>query len=420
MLALVVAGWAPGSARADGATVLGYRAAEAPAGAGEVADAVRAALEQRGAAVVDDGFAAARARLDAGAIPIAWLRDFRRARELADEGWRAYYAVNRSFAVSRLSAARSSAERVLAIGGGTRLFAEISLRLGVVVRDLGRGEQARDLFRLAHVLDPAREVTLAEFAPDVVEAFAAARDPRAGQIQVALAIRSGGGEVSIDGGPYRRAPLSVALAPGQHVVAARGVGFRARGQVFEVDAGATPVQVVVDLEPEPLAAAVARGPASLAVGTAERDAALAVEGVLRYGELDELVLVASVWRRGKPALLGQVCAGVPVRCGAVAEVGYGEVGQLAAAARELAGTLGERGAARRFPPTLLVDRRLVSGERAPGTGGGTVRSRWWRSPYLWVGLGVVALGTSAALIFRRDQNLEPVIVGDPCDFVTCP
>jgi hypothetical protein len=410
-------------ARADGTAVLGYRSAAAPVGADDAATAVGRAIDASGGIAVADPFARARDRLASGAVPAGWLRDFRRARELLDEGWRAYLAVNRTFAASRLGEARRIAERVVALPGGPMLFAEISLRLGAVVLDLGDADRARALFHLAATLDPARDVGLAEFPPDVVSAYAAAAAPPDGALRVAVEIRGGGGTVAIDGGAAESSPRAVLLAPGQHVAVARKPGFRPVGRLFEVDPDDATAQVVIDLEPEPRAEAVHRGARGLAVGRSERDAAIAVDGITLYGELDAVVLVAAVWRRGAPALLGQLCAGLPSRCGAVVEVGFAEPGQVAAAARELWRRLRAAGTERGFPPTLLVDRRIVAGEDAPSgqiVDDGDERDRWWQNPYLWLGVGAVAIGTGAAVILTRDRTLEPVVVGDPCSFVTCP
>jgi hypothetical protein len=161
---------------------------------------------------------------------------------------------------------------------------------------------------------------------------------------------------------------------------------------------------------------VYQGRAALALGQTEGAARVAAEGLITYGDFDAVLLVAAVWRRGAPALLGQWCRGVPARCGRVVEIGYGAPENLGKAARELWKSVQQRG---NFPPTLLVDARVVAGESAPGKrplngkGGG---NRW-----KWVlgGLGVAAAAVVTMLIRTRDTKIKPVFTGDPCDFGGC-
>lgn len=406
------------SARADGVGIIGYQAADAPAPAARGAAALARAVEAAGARPVPDPGAAARARIAEGAVPRERLRDFVRARELMNEGWRAYLSVNRSFAAARLGEARRVAEGVFDLDGGPALVAEISLRLGVVVMDLGQPGRARDLFRLARRLEPGRAVTIAEFSPDVVAAFDAAVAAKSPTARVTLRVPGGPAQVAIDGGEPGVAPREVDLEVGQHVAVARRPHGSARGMIFEVPAAGG--EVSLELERDPLVDAVH---APLGLGRGEDAGTVAVEALTMYGELDSLVLVATVWRRGQPALLGQLCAGSPARCGAVVEIRFADPSALDAAARTLWAALVDAGTDRSFPPTLLVDRRVVDGEPAPGTDTGKPhgdRHRWWKSPYLWIGVGVVAASVSAALVIGRDRPLQPTVTGMPCEFTgTC-
>jgi hypothetical protein len=212
----------------------------------------------------------------------------------------------------------------------------------------------------------------------------------------------------------------VELDAGQHVLVVRHPGHAPRGQAFLVQgAGAPPVRVIVERDPG--AAAVLAGAEALAVGRSEADARVAIEGLLLWGELDAVVLAASAWRRGQPALLGQLChgaTGAPLQCTPVEEVGY-PAGALAAAARQLVARLRKAaGGGRSFAPYLLTDRRLVDGEKAPGTrvgsgGGGS----WIRNPYLWVGVGAAALATAAWLLLGSESTVRPVIDSEPCQWV---
>lgn len=416
-MALAVVG-APAAAGADGVAVLGYRSIEAPGSAVAPRDALAAVIAASGRAAVTDPFARARARLDAGAVPRDRLREFRRAEEVLDEGWRAYLAVNRAFAASRLAEARRIGEAVADLPGGPALLGEISLRLGVVMIDLGQADRAGELFRLAAVLDPERVVTMAELPPDVVAARAAALAETPPRATVTITV-PGGGQVEIDGVAAGASPVAVELAEGQHLVVGRAAGRKDRGAVIEVRAGGAS-SVALELDPDPLTRAVRQGLEALAVGRAESEAAVASEALAVYAEVDAVVLVASVWRHGAPALLGQLCDGAPVRCGPVTELGYADPDQLATAARELWAALRRRGTARGFPPTLLVDQRLVKGEATPGTstppGPGT---RWWERPYVWIGAATVVVGVGAAVLLSGDDDLSVMVNGTPCEFVTC-
>src|SRR5690606_13649344 len=84
------------------------------------------------------------------------------------------------------------------------------------------------------------------------------------------------------------------------------------------------------------------------IGLADVAAQQLTDAALRFGDLDEVALVARTERRGGPALLVQRCAGLPARCSAVVEVGYTDRAGLPAAAREAWQTV--RTADLRYPP----------------------------------------------------------------------
>lgn len=417
--ALLVLGL-PATAAAEGVAVLGYRAAMAPTSADAPRDALAAVLRSSGRTPITDAFARARRRVATGAVPRQRLRAFRRAQELLDEGWRAYLAVNRNFAASRLGEARRLAEDVSDLPGGPALLGEISLRLGVVMIDVGQAERAGELFRLAAALDPDREVTTAELPPDVVAAHAAAVAESPARLPITVTVGDGG-PIEIDGVVAGVSPLRTELSVGQHLIVGRGATARDRGIVFETRLGGAS-SIDIALDDDAWLDAIAAGLPALEVGRAEEDATNAARALGVYAEVEAVVLVASVWRHGGPALLGQLCNGAEMRCGPVVEVGYGATDQLAAAARELWAGLRRRGTGRGFPPTLLVDQRLVRGESAPGgTTPPIVPGRaWWQHPYLWIGAASVAVGVGAAVLLTRDDEPALSVGGSPCDFVTCP
>jgi hypothetical protein len=399
-LALLVAG----DARADDVGTVVVAAPGAPARSAEVTAALVAAGGGAGDTVVADALVTAAEAKAAGAVPRGELERFRRTRALVEEGWRAYLQVQAEVAAARLGRARDDAEALLALDGGVELYADVALRLGAVLDHLGRRSESADALRLAGWLDPGRAVTTAEFSPDIVAAFAAARAATPLPVTVHIGVTGGAGAtVSIDGQPAVRAPATVELPAGQHVVVARASGFRTRGVAF-----AAAGEVAIRLEADGDAAALAAG---VAAGTGAAAAARAIDAAALYAEVDAVVLAAAVWRQGAPALLGQRCAGG--RCTAIVEVGYGAAaGGLAAAAaalwRELAVS------ARREPPTLPADPRLGGSARPAVAGAGGCR--WCRSPWLWAGVGaaVVAIGTGAVVLLSGDDGT--VIGVDPGDF----
>lgn len=404
------------AAQAPAVGLVVYAPEGAPATRDQVDAALAGATQADGWSADARPFAHAAASLAAGAVPKERIDRFERAEKLAAEGWRAYLAAKPTTALSRLGEARAEAAALLDLDGGRELYADLSVRMGAVKLALGR--DAADDFRLAAALDPAREVTDAEFKPAVVERFAAVRGERRGSARLRIESEPAGAAIELDGRLAGAAPVTVEAEIGLHVVVARKAGRMARAEVVAVAPAAPAVRL--QLDDDPLAAAVTAGTAGFKLGREERAAAVIAGAVLAYGELDALLLVGTVWRRGAPALVGQLCRGaVPARCGKVVEIGYARPGDLPRAAVAL--WRAARAAPGRFPATLLGDARLVSREPPPGTGvaGGGERRRWWRSPWLWVGLGGAALAVTAGLLVTGDDEVEPVVVGDPCDFGGC-
>jgi hypothetical protein len=404
-VALLLAG---GAARADDVGLVVVAAGGAPAPVSEVTAAMVQGGGAAGHAVVGDAAAVAARAQAAGAVPRAALERFRRVRDLVDEGWRAYLQVAGDFAAARLGRARGDAEELLALDGGVALYADVALRLGAVLDHLGRRAEGAEVLRLAGWLDPGRAVTTAEFSPDVVAAFDAARARTPAAVTVRVVVTgAAAAQLEIDGRSAGTAPLTVELAAGQHVAVARAAGHRARGVAFAAVAGG---EVAIGLEADPAAVALRDG---VAAGTGEAAAGRAIEAVERYAEVDAVVLAAAVWRQGEPALLGQWCAGG--RCTAVVEVGYGAApGGLAAAAGALWRELAAVAAERRSPPTLPSDPRLGRGAgpaRVAGAG-----CRWCRSPWLWAGLGAAAVAVGAGVAVLASGDDGTIVAVDPDDF----
>lgn len=416
--ALVVMWTASAAAQSVSITVLAGD--DPPVAVAELDAAMVASARADGFDPIPDAFASAAENLASGAVPAARLEPFAEARRLADRGWSAYLAVEVDFAASQLANARRLASQVADLDGGLELYADITLRLGVVLAHLKRDAAAADAFRLARALAPDRAVTMAEFSPDIVAAYDAAIAEQRATVTVSVAADPVDARIEVDGADVGAGPARIDLEVGHHIVVARAPGRVARGQLVSVAADTPALEL--SLDPDPLASAVLAGGAQLAVGASEAGSQTVVDGLMMYGELQGVVLAASVWRRGAPALLGQWCEGVPASCTRVAEIGYPDPSGLEAAVRTLWQTLQEARPTRSFPPTLPVDARLTRGESRPGaeTNGETTSCAWCRSPWLWVGVGAAALAAGSVYLLSRDGDVTPVIDLDPCAFAACP
>lgn len=347
------------------------------------------------------------------------LDGFARVTLLAAEGWRGYLEARFAAAAARLGDARGEAAALLDLAGGLEVYAELCLRLGAVELALGREREAELDFRLAGLLDPERAVTDAEFKPAVVDRFRAAQGRARPSRRRRIDAGPAGGAIEVDGRALGPAPVEIDLEEGLHVLVARAPGRAARGQVLVVEASGA-ADIRIELAEDPLAAAVAGAGPRMRIGEKADGAADAAQTLSAVGELDGVLVAASVWRRGEPALLGQLCRGAPVGCGPVIEVGYGRRDRLEQAADALWRQTREGGG---HALTLLADARLVHREPAPDRRlpVGRERARWWQSRWLWVGVGGAALSAVAAglMLSGGDGELEWTLSSDGCQFGRC-
>jgi hypothetical protein len=392
----------PRAARGDGSGVVAISVSATDRGT--VADAMAGAIAgTHPPRVVGDAQAQARGAIAEGAVPVAELARFRRVREMIDEGWRAYLRVSFDFAQSRLAAARTEAEGLVALPGGAELYADASLRLGIVLGQLGRAAESQSAIALALALDPERPITNFEFSPEVVTAVDAVRAQSRPQREVAIATSPAGAQIAVDGKQLGVAPLQAQLALGQHVVVARMPGYAPHGQAVAIESTG---DVELELEPDVAAQALAEGARA---GLADARAQELVDALLQFADLDEVVIVAASDRRGGDALLVQRCAGAPARCTAVVELGYGDRAGLAAAARDAWQAV--RAAELRYPPSVLADPRLV-GERV------VHRCELCRNPYVWAGVGAAAvIATVTTIAILSSTRPPPNVIVDPGSFV---
>ncbi|MCG8419563.1 MAG: PEGA domain-containing protein [Proteobacteria bacterium] len=405
--------------------VVARSAAAAPVSAGKLAESVAAAVRGAGAAAETDPFARARSHLDRGAVPAERLTAFTRARNLVRDGWRAYAAVDTGLAMERLTRARDVAREVLDLDGGLVLYADIALRIGAVELAMGRASEAAQSFRTARALDSERRISIASFAPDVVAAFRAATTGEAELISVRLNSDPAGAQVEVDGRYVGQAPVAIRAGPGNHVIVARAPGHRAAAHILALGQGlATPADgLTVSLEPDAELAALAQGAAGLAIAGPSQRIRAALAALIRYGELAGVVVVASLWQGGQPALFGQYCAGLPATCTRIVEIRYPSADLTRSACAELWATL--RSAPLQTPPGLLRESRLVAAEGRPvapvsAPGIGHRGCRLCRKPWLWIGVGAAIAAAGATWLALSPGQGRPVVRVDPCDFGRCP
>jgi PEGA domain-containing protein len=375
----------PAAADRTGVIALGDR---------DVATAMTAA-----SGALPDALGDARAAIAGGAVPVATLERFRHVRDQIDEAWRAYLRVQLDFAQSRLAAARTAAESLVALPGGEALYADAALRLGAVLGHAGRAAESQAILALALALDPDRPITLAEFSPDIVDAVDAVRAqltaPRQTR-ELAITTEPPGAELTVDGKSAGRSPARLPLAVGQHVVIARMPLFHPHAQAFAVDDTTGPLALALDRDDDWTSLAV-----GAEAGMSDTATLALTEATVRYGDLDALVLVAETDRRGGPTLLVQRCAGIPARCTAIVEIGYADRAGLPAAARDAWSAV--RTADLRYPPSLFGDARITGARIAH-------HCEVCRSPWLWGGVGIVAVVATAAIIAVATASKPPPTV----------
>jgi len=398
--ALIIA--IPRPAGAEGVGVIAASTAERGAVAAAMAQAVAAPRAGGGATarVVEDAVGEARLQLAEGAVPIETLQKFRRVRAQVEEGWGAYLRVAGELAASRLATARQNAEALVGLPEGAELYADAALRLGAVLGHLGRKAEAQAVLALALALDPERPITLAEFSPDVVEAVEAVRATPVVMQRIEITTEPTGAVVWIDGHDLGRAPLEASVTRGQHLIVARSPLHQPAVLGVNVSEQA---RLRLALEPDQ---DVARLNVGAAPGLTEIESQQLIDATLRYADLDEIAIVAGAIRRGGPTLLVQRCAGVPAKCSAVVELGYGDRSGLAAAAG--AAWQAARAAELRYPPTVLGER---GGKPVDGT------CKVCRSPWVWTGVGAaVVLGTVITLVVTSSSRPAPIVGVDPGPF----
>lgn len=187
-------------------------------------------------------------------------------------------------ALRRLAAAGREARALLHVEGTAAWLAEVEMRTGAVAAQVGMTALAEDAFRRAYRLDPTRTLRPGEASPEVVTlAEAVARRVDAGP-RATLDVRCADPRavVSIDDRAAVACPVRVELPIGAHAVRVSAPGRRAYGALIDLAQGErAPVEIALAPDELVLAArAFDRGSASRAVADWPRAlAALAEAGL---------------------------------------------------------------------------------------------------------------------------------------------
>lgn len=171
------------------------------------------------------------------------------------------------------------------------VLADLAFVEGLALAD-GDLAASRPAWSLVHALEPGRTLDPARYPPEQVEAFAAAATPAPGAGAVMIAA-PGATEILVDGAVIGREPAVAQLAPGPHVITARGDDIVPVGRRVVATAGQT---VRVDLVPvlaaTPVRAARARDRLRGATDDATRFAALSA--LLEIGAADDAIVLVMV------------------------------------------------------------------------------------------------------------------------------
>lgn len=417
LAAVTLAGATP--ALADDVGVIAVRPAHSPVSLTQLQDALATALRARGDLAIANPSREARQRLAAGAVLADRLEGFTETAELMRSGWESYASVQYTFARSRLAEARQRARTLTDLAGGLELFAEVTLRLGVIKHELRDFEGAADDFRLAHRLAPTRPVTSDHFKPNIVTAFQAAVASAIPRRSVAIKRTPANVAVEVDG---RAVPAggSIELEEGLHLMVSRRPGFRSEHTLVQVERSTSSLAVKLERDLQS-GALYADGPGGeLAIGSDEGPATRLAATIALFAELDGVVIAAAVWRNGEPTLVGQWCSGEPLSCGRAVEIRFAGSRGLTIATTELIDRA--RKEQPRFPITVLVDARLTNPEKRDIGQVVTPPTPWWKNKWLWIGVGagVVAAGTAAIVLASPADPTVVIEVPDPCQFGGCP
>ncbi|MBK9032688.1 MAG: hypothetical protein IPL61_15685 [Myxococcales bacterium] len=199
------------------------------------------------------------------------------------------------FAYGDAAAIARAAQDALAGEAGDRtareLLANLAFVEGLAVADDSGLAAAIPTWSLVHKLSPARALDPAQYPPDQVAVFAAAVTPPPGSGAVMIAA-PGATEILVDGEVVGREPAVAQLAPGPHIVTARGDDIVDTGRRVVATAGQiVRVDLVPVLAPAPVRAARARDRLRAATDDGQRFAAVQV--LLAIGAAEDAILVVA-------------------------------------------------------------------------------------------------------------------------------
>jgi hypothetical protein len=342
------------------------------------------------------------------------------------QGWQSYLRVSLDAALAELDAAVGQAVSLAWNPIARPIFADALVRRGIVAAFVATTEAAKQQayadVRLALQLDPGRTFNPAEFSPDVIAMINAQQrvQPPLQTVQLLLAwpaatlalpLKERSARIVVDGAE----PVTVTdhstlqMTSGPHLLVVTTQSAAPIAQLINVGADASRTPLSITLRADAVASALAQS----ITRSMTPSVVAQVWNALRAANLvtQTLTVVAS-WRRGQPALLGQLCIlRTVIGCTTAVEVGWsGNPKELAPAMRSLVDSLRQQ-----QPTTQPIS--LVTESRVDAPTPIKSRCDWCRNRWLWAGVAAATL-TAAGALYAVGQQAPPapVLVVNPADW----
>jgi len=171
----------------------------------------------------------------------------------------------------------------------SKLIADLAFVRGRAGLGAKRPDDAAADFALVHRLDAGRTLDPVKYPPELVTAFDTART--AAELTSLDVEAPAGAEVWVDGVSVGAAPATVALSAGLHVVTVTGSRLVTRGQVVDVPAGGSGLEIRVDAAEASSTMIVHRLRRALADAASADERAEAVAALVRAVGAQDAVVV---------------------------------------------------------------------------------------------------------------------------------
>ncbi|MCP4446599.1 MAG: PEGA domain-containing protein [Myxococcales bacterium] len=175
------------------------------------------------------------------------------AQRALDESELAFGQFKSRLATSKLGEARRSLFSLPPSARTTAMLADVSFRMALIHLRADNMGLAQGEFQLYHRLLPDQRIDPVRYPPSVVVAFEEARKrlPQKASATLAISASYDGAPIYLDGQSAGKAPLSLAVTPGAHIVSIDAPKYEAAAQTIDIDPGDTQV-VKIDLQPRSL------------------------------------------------------------------------------------------------------------------------------------------------------------------------